>query len=74
LKGRDNVNRPRLISKEQRESRKERREAEARVAMAENAKAAKEFAKNRERLKAERLAREDGEAIKEAGLKAKNPK
>ena len=41
------------------------------MATAENAKAAEEFAKNRERLKAERLAREAGEATDEAGLNAK---
>jgi hypothetical protein len=39
--------------------------------MAENAKAAEAFARNRERLRAERLARGAGEAIGEAGLKAK---
>lgn len=48
------------LSKEQKQARKERREAAARVATAENAKAAEQFAKNRERLKAERLAREAG--------------
>jgi hypothetical protein len=39
--------------------------------MAENAKAAEEFARNRERLRAERLAREPDEATDEAGLNAK---
>ena len=39
--------------------------------MAEHEKAAEAFAKNRERLKAERLAREAGEATDEAGLNAK---
>jgi hypothetical protein len=46
------------LSKEERAARKALREAEARVAMAEHENAAEAFAKNRERLKAERLARE----------------
>ena len=50
------------ISKEEREARKVLREADARVAMAEHEKAAKAFDKNRERLKAERLAREAAES------------
>jgi hypothetical protein len=57
-----NIKPPRLLSKEQREARNEIRAADARVAMAEHEEAAKAFAKNRERLKAERLAREAGEA------------
>ena len=48
------------LSKEQKQARKERQEAEARMASAENAKAAEAFSKNRERLRAERLAREVG--------------
>jgi hypothetical protein len=55
-------------SKEQKEARKALKEADARVAMAEHEKAAEAFAKNRERLKAERLAREAGA---EAESKAK---
>jgi hypothetical protein len=47
--------------KEQKQARKELRQVEARVAMAEHENAAEAFAKNRERLKAERLAREAGE-------------
>jgi hypothetical protein len=39
--------------------------------MAEHENAAEAFAKNRERLRAERLAREAGKATDEAGLKAK---
>jgi hypothetical protein len=48
-------------SKEEKQARKAIKEADARVAMAEHEKAAEAFAKNRERLKAERLAREAGE-------------
>ena len=48
------------LSKEERQARKERQEAEARMATAENAKAAEAFARNRERLRAEWLAREAG--------------
>jgi hypothetical protein len=55
------------LSKEQKQARKERREAAARVATAENAKAAEQFAKNRERLKAERLAREAGATTQPSG-------
>ena len=50
------------LSKEEKLARKELREAEAKVAMAEHENAAEAFAKNRERLKAERLAREASEA------------
>ena len=49
------------LLKEQKQARKELRQVEARVAMAEHENAAEAFAKNRERLKAERLAREAGE-------------
>ena len=64
------------ISKEVREARKVLREADAKLAMTEHANAAKAFDKNRERLKAERLAREAGEPPsppkkKKAGLKRK---
>jgi hypothetical protein len=59
------------LTKEQRQARKELREAEATLARAENAKAAEAFARNRERLRAERLAREVGEATDEVGLKGK---
>ncbi len=45
-----------------RDRAQDRQEAEARMASAENAKAAEAFARNRERLRAERLAREAGEA------------
>ncbi len=48
------------LSKEQKQARKELRATEAKVAMAEHENAAEAFAKNRERLKAERLAREAG--------------
>jgi hypothetical protein len=48
------------LSKEQKEARKALKEADARVAMAKHENAAEAFAKNRERLKAERLAREAG--------------
>jgi hypothetical protein len=50
------------LSKEQKQARNELRAAEARVAMAQHESAAEAFAKNRERLKAERLAREAGGA------------
>ena len=63
--------RRKLPSKEERQARKELREADARVAMAKHEKATEAFAKNRERLKTERLAREAGEATDEAGLNAK---
>jgi hypothetical protein len=60
MKAPDKFERRKPLSKEQKQARKERREAAARVATAANAKAAEEFARNRERLKAERLAREAG--------------
>ena len=63
------------LSKEQKQARKELREAEAKVAMADHENAAEAFARNRERLRAERLAREAGELPpppkkKKAGLKS----
>jgi hypothetical protein len=57
----DKFDRPKRLSKKQLQARKALKEADARVAMAEHEKAAEAFAKNRERLKAERLAREAGE-------------
>jgi hypothetical protein len=54
------------ISKEVREARKALREADAKLAMTEHANATKAFDKNRERLRAERLAREAGAATDEA--------
>lgn len=64
------------ISKEVREARKVLREADAKLAMTEHANTAKAFDKNRERLRAERLAREAIEPPsppkkKRAGLKTK---
>jgi hypothetical protein len=61
------------ISKEEREARKALRDADAKSAMIDHANATKAFDKNRERLRAERLAREAGAAIQpsEPGLKAK---
>jgi hypothetical protein len=63
------------ISKEEKQARKALKEADARVAMAEHENAAEAFAKNRERLKAERLAREAGETAppqkKKSGPKTK---
>ena len=50
------------LSKELKQARNELRAAEARVAMAQHESAAEAFAKNRERLKAERLTREAGGA------------
>ena len=61
------------LSKEQKQARKERRAADARVATAENAKTTEEFAKNRERLRAEQLAREAGEATDEVGPNKTEP-
>ena len=49
---------PKPISKAEREARKAFREVDAVKAMSEHAVAEKAFAQNRERLKAERLARE----------------
>jgi hypothetical protein len=71
MKAPDKFERRKPLSKEQKQARKERREADARVATAENAKAAEEFARNRERLRAERLVREAGEATDKPGLNAK---
>lgn len=65
------------ISKEEREARKVLRDADAKLAMTEHANAAKAFDKNRDRLRAERLAREAVEPPppepkkKKAGLKTK---
>jgi hypothetical protein len=64
------------ISKEVREARKALREADAKLAMTEHANATKAFDKNRERLRAERLAREAIQPPpppkkKKAGLKTK---
>ena len=67
----DEFERRKLPSREEKQARKELRAADARVAMAEHEKAAEAFAKNRKRLKAERLAREAGEAADKAGLNAK---
>jgi hypothetical protein len=61
MKAPDEFERPQRPSKEERAARKALREAEARVAMAEHENAAEAFAKNRERRKAERLAREAGD-------------
>jgi hypothetical protein len=58
MKAPDWFERRKLPSKEEKQARKALKEADARVAMAEHEKAAEAFAKNRERLKAERLARE----------------
>lgn len=64
------------ISKEEREARKAFRQVEAKQAMTDHATEAKAFANNRERLKAERRAREAVEPPplpkkEKAGLKAK---
>jgi hypothetical protein len=65
-----------LPSKEEKQARKALKEADAKVAMAEHEKTTEALDKNRERLKAERLAREPGEQPappkkKKAGLKTK---
>ena len=49
---------PKPISKAEREARKAFRQVDAVKAMSEHARAEEAFAQNRERLKAERLARE----------------
>jgi hypothetical protein len=49
---------PKQISKAEREARKAFRQVDAAKAMSEHALAEKAFSRNRERLKAERLARE----------------
>lgn len=49
---------PKPISKEERDARKAFRHDDAKNAMTEHATAEKAFSRNRERLKAERLARE----------------
>ena len=64
------------LSKEDREARKALREGDAKSAMIEHANTAKAFDNNRERLRAERLAREAIEPLpppkkKKAGLKTK---
>ncbi len=76
MKAPDWSERRKLPSKEEKQSRKALKETDARVAMAEHEKAAEAFAKNRERLRAERLAREAIEPPpppkkKKAGLKTK---
>lgn len=53
---------PRPISAAEREARKAFRELDAKAAMTDHAIAEQAFSKNRERLKAERLAREALEA------------
>lgn len=72
----DKFERRKLPSKVEKQARKELRAADARVAMAEHESAAEAFARNRERLRAERLAREAGDPPsppkkKKAGLKGK---
>ncbi len=64
------------LSKEERDARKALRDGDAKSAMTEHATAAKAFDKNRERLRAERLAREaaappPAPKKKKAGLKTK---
>jgi hypothetical protein len=63
MKAPDKFERLEPLSKEQKKARNERRAPEAKSAMAEHADTAEAFAKNRERLKAERLAREAGEPM-----------
>jgi hypothetical protein len=62
------------ISKEEREARKAFRHLDAKSAMNEHASAAKQFDKNRERLKAERLAREAVEPAPQTKKKKAEPK
>jgi hypothetical protein len=71
MKKPEKYERPPRPSKEQLQARKELRAADARVAMAEHEKATEAFAKNPERLKAERLAREAGATTGEAKSKRK---
>ena len=53
-----NLEQPKPATKAEREARKSFRQVDAKAAMTEHETAEKVFAKNRERLKAERLARE----------------
>src|ERR1700736_4416508 len=53
-----NFEQPKPISKAEREARKAFREGDAKAAMTEHESAEEAFSKNRERLRAERLARE----------------
>src|SRR6476620_3880053 len=74
--GRGEEQLPKRISKEVREARKALREGDAKSVMTEHTNTAKAFDKNRERLRAERLAREaaappPAAKRKKAGLKAK---
>ena len=59
MPGEDELIRP--LSKEQREARKAFRQDDAKAAMTEHETAEQAFSDNRERLRAERLAREAGE-------------
>lgn len=62
--------RRKLPSKEEKQARKELRAADARVAMAEHESAAEAFARNRERLRAERLVRLES-GIRRSGTQRK---
>jgi hypothetical protein len=66
------------ITKAERDARKAFRQVDAKKAMSEHEVATKAFSKNRERLKAERLAREAAgtpvAATKAKPKKAKSPK
>ena len=60
---------PRQLTKEEREARKALRQVDAEMAMSDHEVAQKAFADNRERLRAERLARE---AAEQAGTRGSN--
>ncbi len=53
-----NLEQPKPVTKAEREARKAFRQVDAKSAMTEHETAEKAFSKNRERLKAERLARD----------------
>lgn len=58
----ENKNGQKVVTRAERQARKAFRDLEAKQALTEHEKAQKAFHKNRERLKAERLAREAAQA------------
>jgi hypothetical protein len=65
---------PKPTTKAEREARKVFRQVDAKVAVTEHETAQKAFNANRERLKAERLAREAAEKLSVPAKKAKTKK
>jgi hypothetical protein len=66
-----NLEQPKAVTKAERDARKAFRHGDAKAAMTEHENAEKAFAENRERLKAERLAREASSAAPAAKPKSK---